>query len=406
MNALFTPGFGYNFGLGYSMLGALPTWNAWNFSSWGLGSLSNPWLYAGYVNPYLAPQTQTIIVQQPVAVPAGAPDAPQQVVAYDYSQPIDVAAAPPDPSVTDTAQQVFAAARDSFKAGDYPRALALSDQALVQLPNDPVLHEFRALCLFALKRFDEAAQVVYTVLSAGPGWDWTTLTGLYPSVETYTDQVRALEGWIREHVDDAGAHFLLAYHYMVQGHTEAAAARFQVVAQLEPKDQLSARLARVLAPAQPAPALGQPGQPAQVAQAPPSPSQPAPAQVAQSPPGPSQPAPESGAGVATATTEEQPAPPPPPPPPADLVGTWKAQPGPGMAITLTLGADGAFTWAVAEKGKTQSLQGQAGFQDGVLALNQEDGPPLVGKITREGANTFSFKPAGASASVKGLEFTR
>ena len=26
---------------------------------------------------------------------------------------------------------------------------------------------------------------------------------------------------------------------------------------------------------------------------------------------------------------------------------------------------------VAEKGKTQTLQGQAGFQDGVLALNQE-----------------------------------
>jgi hypothetical protein len=77
-----------------------------------------------------------------------------------------------------------------------------------------------------------------------------------------------------------------------------------------------------------------------------------------------------------------------------------------MAITLTLGGDGTFTWAVAEKGKTQTLQGQAGFQDGVLALNQEGGQPLVGKITREGDNKFSFKPAGAPDSVKGLEFTR
>src|SRR5262249_30249303 len=238
-----------------------PTWNAWNYSSWGLGSVSNSWLYSDYVNPYLTPQTQTIVVQQPVAVPAGEPAAPQQVVAYDYSQPINAAAEPPEASVTDTAQQVFAAARDSFKAGDSSRALALSDQALVQLPNDPVLHEFRALCLFALKRFDEAAAVDYTVLSAGPGWDWTTLVGLYPNVDTYTDQLRGLEGFVREHLDDAAAHFLLAYHYMVEGNKDAAAARFQVVAQLQPKAQPPARFARVAAPA-PAPHPQGPPRPA------------------------------------------------------------------------------------------------------------------------------------------------
>src|SRR5262249_49745656 len=156
-----------------STLGLLPTWNAWNYSSWGLGSLASPWLYSGFVNPYLTPQTQTIVVQQPVAAVADAPATSQQVVAYDYSQPIAVTAAAPEPAATDTAQQVFAAARDSFKAGDYARALALADQALVQLPNDPVLHEFRAICLFALRRYGESAGVAYTVLSAGPGWDWT-----------------------------------------------------------------------------------------------------------------------------------------------------------------------------------------------------------------------------------------
>jgi hypothetical protein len=31
------------------------------------------------------------------------------------------------------------------------------------------------------------------VLSVGPGWDWTTLIGLYPSIDVYTTQLRALE---------------------------------------------------------------------------------------------------------------------------------------------------------------------------------------------------------------------
>jgi len=101
-----------------------------------------------------------------------------------------------------------------------------------------------------------------------------------------------------------------------------------------------------------------------------------------------------GARCTTPTTGH--APPPPPPPPADLAGTWKAQPGPGLAITLTLGADGAFTWAVAEKGKTQTLQGQAGFQDGVLALNQEQGrrwsERSVAKATTRSASSRPTHP--------------
>ena len=42
------------------------------------------------------------------------------------------------------------------------------------------------MSLFALGQYDEAAVPMYTVLSNGPGWDWTTLAGLYPSVDVYT----------------------------------------------------------------------------------------------------------------------------------------------------------------------------------------------------------------------------
>ncbi len=112
---------------------------------------------------------------------------------------------------------MFSAARDSFKAGDYQRALDLADQVIKSTPNAPVVHEFRALCLFALKRYDEAASVAYAVLSAGPCWNWATLVGLYPDVDTYTNQLRALEAAVRSNPNATPARFLLAYHYLVQG---------------------------------------------------------------------------------------------------------------------------------------------------------------------------------------------
>ena len=77
-------------------------------------------------------------------------------------------------------------------AGDYGQALKLVDLALQKTPNDPILHEFRAMCLFAVGRYDEAAVPMYTVLSSGPGWDWTTLASLYSSIDVYSQQLRAL----------------------------------------------------------------------------------------------------------------------------------------------------------------------------------------------------------------------
>ena len=90
------------------------------------------------------------------------------------------------------------------------------------MPNDPTLHEFRALTLFALKRYDEAAAPLYAVLSVGPGWDWTTLISLYADPETYTQQLRALESLLHPEPESAAAHFVLAYQYLTEEHAEAA----------------------------------------------------------------------------------------------------------------------------------------------------------------------------------------
>ena len=101
--------------------------------------------------------------------------------------------------------------------GDYKTALAQVDQAIAQVPNDTVLHEFRGLVLFALGRYKEAAAADYAVLSAGPGWDWTTLSGLYPNVDVYTEQLRALEQYAKSHPAASEAKFLLADNYLTCG---------------------------------------------------------------------------------------------------------------------------------------------------------------------------------------------
>ncbi len=95
--------------------------------------------------------------------------------------------------MTSPAMTAFDQARDVFKGGNYANALALADQAVKAVPGDSAVHEFRAQVLIALGKYDDAAAALYGVLSVGPGWDWTTLISLYPDVETYTAQLRALE---------------------------------------------------------------------------------------------------------------------------------------------------------------------------------------------------------------------
>jgi hypothetical protein len=76
-----------------------------------------------------------------------------------------------------------------------------------------------------------------------------------------------------------------------------------------------------------------------------------------------------------------------------------------MSIALALNPDGTFAWTVTQGGKSQTLKGRAGYQDQILTLAQEQGPPLVGKVTVDPAgNRFVFKPPGTPKSVAGLSF--
>src|SRR5262249_7919553 len=163
-----------------------------------------------------------------------------------------------------------------------------------------------------------------------------------------TAQLRALEAYVNRNLNSASANFLLAYHYLVQGNFDAARERFQAVASLQPKDQVSTSFVKALT--KPAPADQQPAPATAVA------PQTTARAVARKPAAAAapRPAPTRRGRAAEPPQPQRPrAPPPPPPPPADMAGTWKSQPAPDLSIALTLQEGGTFTWDVTSKGQTQ-----------------------------------------------------
>ena len=314
------------------------------------------WGYSGYSNPYSAGYAGAGGGAQAVA--------PQQAAAapYNYSQPISTTAAPPEQAVASQSASALDQARDAFKAGDYGKASQLDQQALAQAPNDTSLHEFLGLVYFAQGKYDQAAEPLYAVLSVGPGWDWTTVSGMYPDVETYTQQLRALEASVRANPNSAPARFVLAYQYLVQGHDQNAVDQLKAAVRLQPGDTLSAQLIAHLQPT-----------------------------------GAAQPASADAAPSAA---------------PADLTklaGSWTATPAKDAKITLAIKEDGKFSWDVSSAGKPPTtIAGSSTFADGVLTLaaqGTQDGA-LTGTVALQDADHFTFRLVGGPPSDPGLSFAR
>jgi len=345
---------GFGLGLGAGL--------GWGLSPWLFGPMLYDWGYASYYNPYYD-------IAYPPAVVAAQP------LVYDYSQPLSAASQAPDETVMTQATSAFDSAREAFKSGDYARALDLADQCLKQTPNDPALHEFRALVLFVLKRYDEAAAALYAVLSVGPGWDWTTLISLYADPETYTQQLRALEDYCTQNPNSAPARFVLAYQYLTEGFPDSAISQLKNVVVLQPKDQLSSQLLQQ---------LQQKEQPA------------AGGDLAAAPSG--APAAATPAAPDATTPAKQ----------GDLTGTWTAQPTGDTTITLTLPDKGHFVWKVSRQGKDQQFDGTSTYDSGILTMvqKQNNNNVLVGNVAWKDDDHFNFKLLGGGPNDPGLSFAK
>lgn len=366
-------GLGYGWGYGggyYGPYGPYGYWGrplGWGFGGWGLGTIAYSSGYYPYYNPYYTPVVN-------------------QYTVYNYSNPIPVAAqaspnqtggltATPDdggPAPTpENYNPVMEAARESFRRGDYAAALASVDAVLAKDQSDAVMHEFRALCLFARRDYRQAAAVVHSVLAVGPGWDWTTMSSLYPDPSVYTDQLRALEDYIHTNPKAADAHFLLGYHYLIGSHKEAAVDQFQQASHLMPSDKLAGELAMMAQ----GPPQQQPGTPDGTGQPASDPSQDGP-QL----------------------------------PPLDktlLPGTWSASREDGSRFRLVLNPDDTFTWKFSlPKQKGDEFSGTYSVDGPVLMLERKTGGAMAGTVVFNGDDSFNFKMVGGPPQDKGLNFSK
>lgn len=333
-------GYGYGYGPGYGY--GYPYYRplGWGLGAWGLGLLAYNSGYLGYSNPYYV-------------VSSG----------YDYGQPIPVSTTIPDAAPAD---DVLNSAVSAFKLNDFDTALRLVDQGITQTPSDAVLHEFRALILFAKGDYQPAAATIHSVLAVGPGWNWTTLSGLYADVSSYTTQLRALEASVRSHPQDGAGRFLLAYHYLIAGHNEAAARQLQQVVALTPTDRIAVDLLRMVSPSKTERPTTPPPQP-------------------------------TGEAASAAASFD----------PASLVGSWIATRDDGSQFTLSLTSDEKFTWKYAPKDqKPQELSGTYTMDGHALALENAGGGALVATVTPGAGKRFNFKLLGAPEDDPGLEFRR
>ena len=206
------------------------------------------------------------------------------------------------------------------------------------------------------------------MLAGGPGWDWTTMVTLYPSQETYTDQLQKLEQFSNSKPDDASGHFLLGYHYMVCGHIEEAQKQFAKAAELQPADTISKQMADLLA------ATSTDGE-----------------EDAEPP----------------AETEAEDAPPPAEPIPVDqLTGTWVADKGDKGKITLKFDDEGKFNWNYTKDSNTTEFGGDYSMNNnGLLVLDAEESQ-MVAAVELPKDDELKFILAGGPPGDPGLDFAK
>lgn len=363
-----------NRGSGYRR-GLRSSWGFWlsnGYNGWGLGigvgrgyfGYNYSFPIGNYYNPYYYPVDYFPVVEQQY---------------FDYSQPLTGQSAPTDPGV-----EAMALADDAFRNGDFKTALTAVDNAARLMPQNADVHQFRSLVLVALERYRESAAAAHAALVVGRGWNWDTLRSFYPTKEDYTAHLRAIEEYRSDDKTNAVGRFLLGYHYMMLGHSDAAGKELAAAVALEPSDRLSAELLSGITRT-----TGK-----QYVYEPPVQSVPVESGVKQPPP-PPLPAKKTAGPQLIRTAKPT------------MTGSWKASRADGTTVTLRLLNDGKFEWTASKAGRTTTLAGTYTLKDGELKLVSSKGKKtLEGKLTPAGDGRFDLKLKWQDPQEAGLSFQR
>jgi tetratricopeptide (TPR) repeat protein len=340
----------------------------WGAVGWGLGSWTNSvWNSTAFVNPYYATPAAGTVASVP----------------YDYSQPVVVnnyitadadsagsdvtATSSAAPQVTNEVQQSFSdfdAGLEAFKSGNYSAAVQSFDAALRKNGGDPVVHEVRALALFATGDYSGAAVALNSLLASAPGMDWTTLSSLYGDTNKYTEQLRALESYCKANPKNPASAFVLAYHYLVIGSKDSAIRALKVVVENQPKDAVAKRMLDALEPKD-----------------------------------------------TTTTPSSEKTPPatediPKPQPEIKLIGKWKAINGPST-IDLNISEESGFTWVVIENSKkVAELTGDLATNGDAVIFETKEQGSLGGTVKAISSDEWVMLPPGVTTDDSGIRFKR
>jgi tetratricopeptide (TPR) repeat protein len=348
----------------------------WGGIGWGLGSMST----AAYTNTYAYSNPYYVAPVVGATQVAGS-------VPYDYSQPVVVnnyitaesqgstasstsspvtTANPTSSSKIEESFSDFDQGLASFKDANYQASLGSFNNALSKNGGDPVVHEVRALSLFALGDYSTAAVALNALLASAPGMDWTTMSSLYGNSEDYTAQLRKLEEYCKANPKNPASAFVLAYHYLVIGQKDSAIRALKVVVENQPKDVTAKRMLEALDP------------------------KPIEAKAAD----PKAPATQQAEELAKPTPE------------VDLVGKWQSVSG-TTTIDLEISEESTFKWKAAESGKPAvELSGDFGTNGSAVLMETSDKGSLGGTVKSLSGEEWILNPPGATDDNAGLKFKR
>ena len=185
------------------------------------------------------------------------------------------------------------------------------------------------------------------------------MSGLYPSVDVYTRQLRALEEFQNDQPDDPAGHLILAYHYLTAGHADEAMEELKTLESLTPNDPVVRSLRLQIDP-----------------------------------------------DAEVTSTEKKAVPPPEAASVArsDVLGTWTARREDGSAFNLKLEDDNQFAWTYSVGNSSQTISGSYALDDdSVLTMDTGESGVMFAQLTPE-ADGFLFYLLGDTQGQEPLLF--